>query len=59
MNTPQPEAVMRYEVTVQEDGDDLILPIPLPMLEKLGWREGDEIKWEVDEQTGAWILSKA
>ena len=33
---------IRYEVITQEDSEtgDVILPIPLPLLKKLGWQEG-------------------
>lgn len=59
INQQSPEAaVTRYEVILQEDGDDLILPLPPEMLKKLGWIEGDKINWQVDAQTGAWLLTK-
>lgn len=51
-------AVTRYEVILQEDGDDLILPLPPEMLKKLGWIEGDLINWRKDDHTGAWLLTK-
>ena len=48
-----------YEVITQEDPEtgDLLLPIPQELLDKMGWREGDEIEWKVDTQ-GRWVLSK-
>lgn len=41
----------RYEVISQEDTetDDLIIPLPLPLLKKLGWKEGDNVEISVDE----------
>jgi len=41
---------LHYEVITQEDPDsgDVIIPLPLPVLEKLGWKEGDEIQFAVD-----------
>ena len=57
--TDSQQATTRYEVTVVEDGDDLLLPLPLPMLQQLGWREGDTLKWTLDESTGHYIISKA
>ena len=38
-------ADVRYEVITQEDPEtgDLILPIPPPVLAKMGWKEGDEL----------------
>ena len=43
-----PDTITRYEVITQEDPDtgDLIIPIPPPVLESLGWKEGDEIEFE-------------
>lgn len=41
---------IRYEVITQEDENgDLILPIPQQLLDKLGWKEGDDIQFGVDE----------
>ena len=41
----------RYEVIMQEDpnSDDLLMPIPPPLLEELGWKEGDEIEFNMDD----------
>lgn len=45
----------RWEVITQEDPEtgDIIIPIPPVVLESLGWKEGDEIEFEVgkDNQT--------
>ena len=43
------EADVRYEIITQEDPEtgDLIIPIPPPVLQKMGWKEGDEIKIEI------------
>jgi hypothetical protein len=49
-NTPGKDQV-RYEVITQEDQEtgDLIIPIPEPILKRMGWKEGDEINIGVDE----------
>jgi len=49
-NTPGKDQV-RYEVITQEDPEtgDLIIPIPEPILKRMGWKEGDEINIGVDE----------
>lgn len=49
----------RYEVITQEDPEtgDLILPIPPELLTELGWIEGDEISFGVDDK-GRFILQK-
>jgi hypothetical protein len=48
-----------YEVITQEDPEtgDLLVPLPQELLDKMGWREGDEIEWKIDTQ-GRWVLSK-
>lgn len=49
----------RYEVITQEDPDtgDLIIPIPPILLEQLGWSEGDEIEFAVDDK-GHYVLKR-
>jgi len=51
---------VRYEVITQEDPDtgDLIIPIPIPVLKSLGWKEGDDVEISVDEK-GHLFLKKA
>ena len=40
----------RYEVITQETDDgDLIIPLPIPLLKKLGWKEGDNVDIGVDK----------
>ena len=53
----QPDTLTRYEVITQEDPEtgDLILPIPQPVLDELGWKEGDEIDFEVDDKGKLYI----
>lgn len=50
---------VRYEVILQEDPDtgDLILPIPQPVLDSLGWKEGDDVDFDVRED-GTFLLKK-
>lgn len=40
---------IRYEVITQEDPEtgDLIIPIPPQVLEDLGWKEGDQVAFEI------------
>ena len=49
----------RYEVITQEDPEtgDLILPIPPELLSKMGWVEGDEISFDLDDK-GRFVLQK-
>ena len=44
-------------VTLIEDGEDLILPLPANILAETGWLEGDTIKW-TDNENGTWTMSK-
>jgi bifunctional DNA-binding transcriptional regulator/antitoxin component of YhaV-PrlF toxin-antitoxin module len=52
--------LIRYEVITQEDEvtGDLLLPIPPQLMSQLGWIEGDEIEFAVDDQ-GRYVLKKA
>lgn len=54
------EQQARYEVITQYDdqSDDLLIPIPPHLLEKLGWREGDDVTVTLDE-FGRYIFTKA
>ena len=51
---------VRYEVITQEDPEtgDLIIPIPSPILKKMGWKDGDEVDIGVGED-GQLFLKKA
>lgn len=56
----QPDSLTRYEVITHEDPEtgDLILPIPQPVLDNLGWKEGDEVEFEIDKH-GVIYIKKA
>lgn len=43
-----------YEIEVQKDSetDDLFFEIPPKLLKNLGWKTGDELKWEETEEGG-------
>lgn len=44
-------------ITVEQDGDDLILPFPDEVLDKLGWVEGDTLEW-IDNGDSTLTLKK-
>lgn len=48
-----------YEVITQEDPEtgDLILPLPQELLDQVGWKEGDQLRWS-QTADGAWVLEK-
>ena len=49
---------LRYEVITQEDENgDLLIPLPPNILKELSWKEGDEIKFDLDDK-GRFILTK-
>jgi hypothetical protein len=50
----------RYEVITQEDSEtgDIIIPLPMPLLKSLGWKEGDDLTISVDDD-GKIFLKKA
>ena len=50
----------RYEVITHEDPEtgDIILPIPLELLNTMGWKEGDLLDFKQDDQ-GRWVITKA
>ena len=41
-----------YEVNIQEDQDtkDLFFELPPVLMKNLGWKPGDELKWEETEE---------
>jgi len=50
---------MRYEVITQEDPEtgDLLIPMPPQLLKEMGWKEGDELDFQIDE-SGKVIIKK-
>ena len=49
----------RYEILTQEDTNgDLIIPIPIPLLKYLGWKEGDDVEIGINAH-GELFLKKA
>lgn len=47
-----------YTVTLDEDGEDLILPIPDEIMDRLGWDDNSLIEWDVNEEDNTIILRK-
>jgi bifunctional DNA-binding transcriptional regulator/antitoxin component of YhaV-PrlF toxin-antitoxin module len=49
----------RYEVITQEDSEgDIIIPLPMPLLKSLGWKDGDGLAISIDDE-GKIYLKKA
>ena len=59
MSTNNQDVYTRFEVIMQEDPEtgDLLLPIPPALLEKMGWKEGQDIEITVDE-LGRYVLKR-
>ncbi|MGA1433559.1 MAG: AbrB/MazE/SpoVT family DNA-binding domain-containing protein [Candidatus Nanopelagicaceae bacterium] len=47
-----------YTVTLEEDGDDCILPLPDELIDQLGWEEGDILDWEVNTDDNTITIRK-
>ena len=47
----------KWTAYVEQDGDDLILPLPDDLLEQLEWKIGDVLIWDVRED-GSVVLTK-
>ena len=50
----------RYEVITQEDPEtgDVIIPLPEPLLKRMGWKEGDELEINLDENGHIFLKKK-
>lgn len=46
-----------YRVSLLEHNGEVILPFPLELVERLGWKEDDTLKW-IDNQDGTWTIKK-
>ena len=51
-------AESRWTAILEEDGDDLILPLPQELLDELNWNEGDTLEW-TEHNEGSWSIRKA
>ena len=49
--------MMSWTAYVQQDGDDLVLPLPDEAMEQLGWKVGDVLVWSV-QADGTVILTR-
>ena len=47
-----------YTVKVEQEGEDLVLPLPPALLQELGWEIGHNIQW-VDNKDGTFTLQSA
>ena len=54
-DTTQPTS---YTVTLEEDGEDCILPLPEELLDQLGWEDGDMLDWVVNTDENTITITK-
>jgi len=47
-----------YTVTLDELGEDLVLPLPDEVMDQLGWYDGDVLEWVVNEEDSTVIIRK-
>lgn len=47
----------KYTVELLSDGDDVILPFPVDLIETLGWKEGDTLVFK-DLSEGTFSITK-
>ena len=47
-----------YTVKVEQEGEELILPLPPALLEELGWEIGQTLKW-IDNKDGTFTIQSA
>jgi antitoxin component of MazEF toxin-antitoxin module len=50
--------MMTWTAYVQQDGNDIILPLPDELLAELKWKEGDVLVWEVSENGSVTLTKK-
>ena len=47
----------RFTAILEEDGDDLILPLPEELLDELDWHVGDTLEW-TEHGEHSWSIRK-
>lgn len=57
METSNSGNLNHWVVTVEQDGEDLILPLPEDMLAQVGWKPGDVLQWKKNKDK-SWTLQK-
>jgi len=51
------QSCKQYSIYLEEDGDNLILPLPDDLLADAGWAAGDVIVWDI-RPDGTILLTK-
>lgn len=60
MSTKQPPET-HWIVELEEDPEtgDLVMPLPPAMLKELGWEIGDDLTWNINDETKEVSLTKS
>lgn len=51
------DAKGQFTVTVEQDGEDIILPLPTELMNQVGWDIGDTLLFE-ESFKGCWTMTK-
>jgi hypothetical protein len=56
----QPADTNNWTVTLEQDPEtgELILPFPVDLLSQMGWSEGTEIFWDVQDDKSVFLTEK-
>ena len=57
LGDPTGNITRNFDVMIEEEGEDLVLPFPQDMLDEVGWKPGDNLEW-VDQGDGTWEIRK-
>jgi antitoxin component of MazEF toxin-antitoxin module len=47
-----------YQAKIERDGDDMVIVIPPPILDALGIKDGDQLRWTVEVFGGSLVLTR-
>jgi hypothetical protein len=47
----------KWTISIIQESEDFILPLPDELLQSLEWKEGDLLSW-IEHSDGSWILTK-
>lgn len=57
-NDQKPATHWVVELETDPETGDLIMPLPMELLEQQGWQIGDVLNWDVDPETQEVTLTK-
>ena len=48
----------KFTLTVEKDGEELVLPFPVELLNHMGWDIGDTLLWEITQDGNVSVRKK-